>query len=191
MTHKVAQILEELREDHRNMALMLNLLELEAGRIHDGEEPEYELLHDIMSYMTVYSDAVHHPKEDLIYAKLWSRGPELSAGLEHVEDDHREIALLGQSLRREFEAIVAGAAVTRDRIIADALAYAERLRRHMAWEEDDLFLRADKLVAEEDAISVDATHLGTQDPVFGKTPEAIFKNLLRSIQDAAQLLRSS
>jgi hemerythrin-like domain-containing protein len=185
MTHLVADILGELREDHRNMALMLNLLESEGSRIHDGEEPDFELLHDILSYMTVYSDAVHHPKENLIYGKLWSRGPDLSSGLERVEDDHREIASLGQVLRRDFEAIVAGAAVTRDRVISDTFAYAEHLRSHMLWEEDDLFRRADKLVEESATVTIDASHLDTDDPVFGDEPVALFDNLLRSIQDAA------
>lgn len=185
MTHLVAKILDELREDHRNIALMLNLLEYEVKRIHDGEEPDFELLHDILSYLTVYSDAVHHPKEDLIYGKLWSRGDELSSGLERVEEDHRAIALLGQVLRRDFEAIVAGAAVTRDRVIADTFAYADRLRNHMRWEEDDLFIRADKLAAESATVSIDASHLTTDDPVFGQAPEALFDNLLRSIKKAA------
>jgi hemerythrin-like domain-containing protein len=185
MTHGIAQVLEELREDHRNMAIMLTLLESEGRRIHNGDEPDFELLHDILSYLTVYSDAVHHPKEDLIYAKLWSKGPKVSSGLERVEEDHREIAELGQTLRRDFEAIVAGAAVTRDRVITDTFAYAERLRNHMRWEEEDLFLRADTVVAESAGASIDASHLNTDDPVFGDAPEAIFDNLLRSIHDAA------
>jgi hemerythrin-like domain-containing protein len=185
VTHKIAQILEQLREDHRNMAIMLTLLESEGSRIHAGDEPDFELLHDILSYLTVYSDAVHHPKEDLIYAKLWSRGPQLSSGLERIEDEHRELAELGQILRRDFEAIVAGAAVTRDRVIADTFTYAERLRNHMRWEEEDLFLRADEVAASAEDVKVDASHLSTDDPVFGEAPEAIFDNLLRSIREAA------
>lgn len=190
MSHEIAQILQELRQDHRNMAIMLNLLELQSARIHDGGEPDFELLHDILSYLTVYSDAVHHPKEDLIYAKLWSRGPQVSAGLDCVEEEHREIAKLGHVLRRDIEAIIAGAAVKRDLVIADTFAYAEHLRNHMRWEEDDLFLRADKLVAESASLTVDASNLDTDDPVFGEQPEAIFENLLRSIQEAARAVEA-
>ena len=73
-----ATFLAELREDHKNMALMLKLLERESNRIYDGDEPDYELLQDIMHYMTVYPDAVHHPKEDRIYAELKAFRPDLS-----------------------------------------------------------------------------------------------------------------
>ena len=61
------------------MAIMLDLLERETDRIRDGEKPDYELIHDIMRYMTVYSDAVHHPKEDRLYAELKSFRPDLPA----------------------------------------------------------------------------------------------------------------
>lgn len=185
MTHQVAQLLKELREDHGNMVLLIDLLEREAGRIHDGDKPDYELLHDIMNYMTVYADVVHHPKEDLIYAKLNSERKDLAEDLERVTDDHRVIAELSQTLRRDIEAIVAGVAVTRERVIADALAYAEHLRHHMGWEEDNLFKRADELVKESASVSVGASHLSETDPVFGPTRDRVFDNLLHSIQNEA------
>ncbi len=70
MTIKLTQVLVELREDHRNLRLLLDLLESESSSITVDDEPDFELLHDIMQYMTVYSDAVHHPKEDLVYDLL-------------------------------------------------------------------------------------------------------------------------
>ena len=70
MDKNVANVLTEFRQDHKNMGLMLNLLEQESNRLYDGDDPIFELLHDIMHYMTVYPDAVHHPKEDRIYAEL-------------------------------------------------------------------------------------------------------------------------
>lgn len=186
MTHLVAHVLEELRDDHRNMVLMLDLLEREVGHIQAAAEADYELLHDIMSYMTVYADAVHHPKEDLIYDKLRSTGAELSAGLDRVVTEHCEIANLSQILRRDIEAIVAGTAITRDRVIADTADYAQLLRQHIAWEEDDLFQRADELVRQSNSVSIDASNLTAADPVFGHLPAAVFDNLLRSIQEAAE-----
>ena len=67
MRIKLARILEELREDHRNLTRLLDLLENECRDIPDEGEPDMDLLHDIMHYMTVYPDAIHHPREDLVY----------------------------------------------------------------------------------------------------------------------------
>ena len=184
MTHEAAELLAELRQDHRNMAILLDLLQQEIDRIErEDESPDFELLHDIMRYMTVYSDAMHHPKEDLIYAGMIAKKPELAEGLEDVEVDHQDIADLGERLRDDVEAIVAGTTITRERVVGDAQEYVHRLRRHMAWEEEDLFPRAD---AQGDDLEIDTSHLDAADPVFGVVRETSFANLLQTIEREAQ-----
>ncbi len=183
MTNDVAELLAELRQDHRNMAILLQLLQDEVDRVDDNERPDFELMHDIMRYMTVYSDAMHHPKEDLIYAGLQIAQPELAEGLEKVEEEHEEIAELGMQLRSDIAAMVAGTEVTRERIVADAKDYLFRLRRHMAWEEEELFQRAED---EGESLRVDASHLTATDPVFGEQREASYANLLQSIAREAE-----
>ena len=187
MTVLMADLLDDLREDHRNMAIMLDLLGRQVDHIRDGERPDYELIHDIMRYMTVYSDAVHHPKEDLLYASMKAEKPDLDADLARVGPEHREIADLGETLRNDVEAVASGAAVTRERIIADTTEYVRQLRQHMAWEEEDLFRRARDLVQSEKSMSVDISHLDTLDPVFGTEREHSFANLLRSIKDFSEV----
>ena len=186
MTILLADLLADLREDHRNMATMLDLLERDLERIRHSEKPDYELIHDIMRYMTVYSDAAHHPKEDLLYAAMKTEDPSLAAGLEKVEPEHRELAILGETLRNDVEAIASGATVTRFRLVADMSDYVQRLREHMSWEEGDLFRRADGLVAAESAMFVTISHLDKLDPVFGAEREHSFANLLQNIKDLAE-----
>ena len=110
MTLLLADLLDDLREDHRNMAAMLDLLGQQIEHVRDGERPDYELIHDIMRYMTVYSDAVHHPKEDLLYAAMKSERPEMAKGLERVGPEHQELAKLGEALRNDVEAVASGVA---------------------------------------------------------------------------------
>jgi hemerythrin-like domain-containing protein len=183
MTILMADLIDDLHEDHRNMAIMLDLLEHETEHIRNGQDHDDELIHDIMRYMTVYSDAVHHPKEDLLYAAMKAEQPELVAGLERVETEHCEIAELGETLRNDIEAIASGAAVTRERIIADMSDYCRRLREHMAWEEEDLLLRARELARAESALLVNIADLDTLDPVFGPEREHSFANLLQNIKE--------
>ena len=70
MSNVLANLLAELRNDHKNMALILDLLETESNRLYNGQDGDYELMADVMRYMTVYPDAIHHPKEDRVYAEL-------------------------------------------------------------------------------------------------------------------------
>lgn len=178
------QLLSELREDHRNMAVVLEVLERTVEIAATGANPDFEFIDEIMRYMTIYPDAVHHPKEDVVYAELKKRRPDLADGLDDVAKDHAQIAQLGSRLRDDIEAIVAGAAVRREQFIIDALMYVGRLRNHMKWEEEDLFSRVDTMMGEDPhAVDVgDFSH--TRDPIFEQNVEAGFRRLVSSLESA-------
>ncbi len=174
-------LMDELRLDHRNMAIVLELMDAVVEEMEAGKDPDFELLEEIMRYMTVYPDAVHHPKEDIVYAKLRSKRPDLAEDLDHVPEDHRQIAELGALLRSEVEAVNAGAAVRRQKMIDDAAAYVTRLRNHMRWEEEDLFSRID-LMLDAEPYKIDISGIGRiKDPVFELEVEAGFRRLLDSL----------
>lgn len=176
------ELMTELREDHRNMAIVLDLMDRLVEEMEAGKDPDFELFDEIMRYMTVYPDAVHHPKEDIVYERLRSERADLADNLDHVPDDHNDIAHLGSLLRDEIEAVNAGAAVRRDKMIEDTSAYILRLRNHMRWEEEDLFLRVDKMLDDEPhKVDVsDIEHI--KDPVFELEIEAGFRRLLASLR---------
>ena len=164
------------------MAMVLNVLESTIETAATGEDPDFELVDEIMRYMTVYPDAVHHPKEDIVYTELRQQRPDLADGLDDVSEDHAEIAVLGGKLRDDVEAIVAGAAVRRDQFVRDALMYVGQLRRHMNWEEKDLFRRIDTLIG-DDPHTVDVGDLlRIKDPVFELEVEAGFRRLINSLK---------
>ncbi len=182
MTNELASLLSELRTDHRNMALMLDLLEIESNRLYDGQDADYELVHDVMRYMTVYPDAIHHPKEDRVYAELRAVRPDLSKGLDRIVVDHRELAQLGMKLRNDVQSIMSGTALRRNVVITDALRYIQRLREHIRWEERDLFIRVEEMVHDGHSLIVKSEIHTKPDPVFGPEVEKRFGRLFDSIQ---------
>ena len=185
MESEARELLRELREDHRNMAIVLDLLEAAAKKAYKGEDPDFELVAEIMRYMTVYPDAVHHPKEDIIYARLREEREDLADGLEDVTSDHEMIATLGGRLRDDVEAVVAGAALRRDLFIDDATRYVKHLRAHMTWEEDDLFERVE-LMLDAEPLDFDVSEYEhIKDPVFELEIEAGFKRLMSSLPPAS------
>ena len=176
------ELMTELREDHRNMTIVLNLLDELVEQMDAGKDPDFELFDEIMRYMTVYPDAVHHPKEDIVYEQLRAARPDLAEDLDHVPDDHSDIAHLGSLLRDDVEAVNAGAAVRRNKMIEDTVAYVMRLRNHMQWEEEDLFRRIDKMLdSESQKVDIsDYEHI--KDPVFELEIEAGFRRMIASIR---------
>ena len=175
-------ILRELREDHRNMAIVLDVLAEVIEEAAAGNDPDFELVDEIMRYMTVYPDAVHHPKEDILYAQLQRERPDLADGLDDVPADHHAIAELGTALRDDVEAINAGGAVRREKLVEDMSNYVDRLRRHMNWEEGDLFKRIDSMLDDQDR-AVDVSQFEhSKDPIFDLEIESGFQRLMSSLQ---------
>jgi len=190
MSNDIKRILDELRQDHRNMTLLLNMLEREANHIYEGGDSDFEVIRDVMHYMTVYPDAVHHPKEDRLYAELKAARPDLAAGFDRITRDHRNICENGVKLRDELDSINAGSFIRRKTLVGDALRYVNELRNHMQWEELDLFRRCDEMAAEGHVIIIDANLISSGDPVFGKQNRSEFTRLLKSIERSLTADRS-
>lgn len=184
MSDDIKTILDELRQDHRNMAVLMDLLEDQTQQVYDEGSPDFELMLEIMHYMTVYPDAVHHPKEDRIYAELKAARPDLSQGMSKITGEHREIAEHSVSLRDKLERVTVGDVVRRKDVVADAVRYIDALRKHMTWEESDLFRRVDKMIADGHT-EIDASIIvHRHDPLFGPQIEDRFKPVLESINRA-------
>lgn len=184
MSDEIRTTLDELRLDHKNMTVLLNLLEKQTEKVYKTESADFGLMLDIMHYMTVYPDTVHHPKEDLLYAELRAARPDLSEGLSHVADEHRTIAEQSLLLRDKLEQIEAGDMVKRNSVVADAARYVDSLRRHMRWEETDLFRRLDQMVADGHTVADQARIVHHHDPLFGPEVKDRFKHVLESIEHA-------
>lgn len=182
MSKEITEIVRELREDHNNMRVLLDLLEQEANVLFAGDDPDYELLHNILHYMTTYPDAVHHPKEDLLYEEIRTVRPDLSQGFQRISMDHRNLADAGRVVRDKLAAISAGGIVDRKIVVADALRYVDTLRSHMQWEELDLFRRCLKMAREgHEFLSADE-FADSEDPLFGETVKADFEGLYQRIR---------
>lgn len=181
MTKDVARVLDELRTDHRNLTVLIDMLEVEADRLKALEDPDYDLLRDIMIYMTSYPDVVHHRKEDWVYARMVDVRPAMQRDLIRIERDHAELAKLGTKLLNDIEAIESGTVMRRFDVVEDARQYVTRQRDHMHWEDEKLFPLIDSLKEELD-LSEAAPRVGTMaDPVFGSKVESGFRNLFDAI----------
>lgn len=183
MTNEIAPILAELRQDHRNMAKLLTLLEQQTELVFDKGNSQVELMVDIMRYMTVYPDTVHHPNEDSLYAELRAARPDLSQGMARVTDDHDKIADQSIELRDKLETMASGDTVPRKELVAGALRYIKALRQHMDWEESDLFRRLDKMVADGHELIEASTIVRRQDPLYGPAVGEQFQALHEAVDN--------
>ncbi|MEM7502374.1 MAG: hemerythrin domain-containing protein [Pseudomonadota bacterium] len=183
MTDDIESVLTQLRSDHKNMVALLKRLETEADRLYADAEPDFEMMHDIMLYMTEFPDAVHHPKENRLYALLKTSRPDLTAGFERISLDHRTIAAMGLSLKDQIASVTSESMVRRNALVSDCLRYVNTQRSHMQWEEIDLFRRCRQLCADGKTLTV-ADADDPTDPLFGRTVERRFQRLYSALARA-------
>ena len=63
--------------EHRYFRRLLALLHKQVDVFHTGEQPNYELMLDIVSYLRDYTDQVHHPREDVAFKRVAKHRPDL------------------------------------------------------------------------------------------------------------------
>ncbi len=182
MKNTVEKTMNELRTDHRNMTMLLDFLDTETARLKDGSEPDYELLYDVMTYMSEYPDAVHHPKEDLIYRHIHAVHEDIEASLRHIEADHEALAEATEEIRRTLAATDTDGSPDREELATELQQYSQNLRKHIYWEEKDLFALADSMQDNVAWTELLKRHNMARDPLFGNSVERRFRKLFNHIQ---------
>ena len=169
------------KAEHENFIRLLSVIETQIARFHDGARPDYELILDVMHYMTHYPDRYHHPREDCAYAAVLDYAPQLRAATTQLADQHVRIARRGAQLAEDLQAIIDGALMPRAQVEADATAYTRLLRQHMQQEQAQIYPAVERHLTPADWLIIDARIYFVDDPVFGERVEARYRNLQREI----------
>jgi hemerythrin-like domain-containing protein len=168
-------------EEHVYFHQLLQVLRRQLDRFHDGEPLDYELVQDIVSYLHEYADRFHHPREDVAFACLARRCPDLKLTLTRLAQEHRIIACAGGALQRLVRSILGGALIPRAEIEVAAATYLAYYDKHIATEEEDVLPRAAKELSPEDWEDVRNAVQPGPDPLFGDNPQERYRALRRQI----------
>jgi len=99
--------------EHVNFATLLDLLEDQLDLFHQGKNPDYEMMLDIMFYMTHYPDVLHHPREDLAFARILELDVNSRPIVSDLVEQHVRLKDFGDALVRSLENIIDGSILHR------------------------------------------------------------------------------
>jgi hemerythrin-like domain-containing protein len=170
--------------EHAYFGKLLRLLQREVDVFHTGERPNYELMLDVISYLREFGDRFHHPREDVAFARLKLRCPELELPLARLRQEHAVIARAGETLGELLRAIVDGTLVSRAEVEMAAAMYLVYYGNHIAKEEEDRVGRAAEQLSAADWEAVRAAIPSQGDPLFGAAPEERYRALRHLIATA-------
>jgi hemerythrin-like domain-containing protein len=174
------------RAEHSNFAKLLNLLEGQLDLFHKGESPDYDMMLDIMFYMTHYSDVMHHPREDMALARIMERERDAAPIVNELSAQHARLKTCGNELVQALEDIINGSISSREHVESPGRTYVSEFRRHMQTEEDSLLPLAAKVLRSKDWTAIDAVIRHIEDPLFGQNGEERYAALRRQIAREAR-----
>ena len=167
--------------EHRHFSRLLDLLERQVVAFHADNQPNFELMLDLVSYLRYFPDRYHHPREDIAFSRLAQRDPALKPMIERLLQEHRVIAAAGAELLKYLEQVVDDVVVERATVEAAAATYLVYYRRHLALEDRDIVPRAEQLLTPEDWEAVVTAIPSGPDPLFGEDSDARYRELRRQI----------
>jgi hemerythrin-like domain-containing protein len=188
-TVRLPDAIVTLSDEHRYLNLLLETLEEQLNATDLTAAGDFFLIQDIVHYMHEYTDAVHHPTEDLMFDKLVQRNPDKARDVAHLRKDHnamhRETArirkLLDTAAKRKTPKAAEAVRTATDK-------YIGKLRQHIQFEETELFPAAIQCLANRDWHAIDVSLEAKQDPLFGPTVQRDYRVLYEYFTNRADLL---
>ena len=189
----MVEIIEILRQEHRNIEKLLQVMEQELTVFDRGERPDYEVFGAIVEFFKNYPDSCHHPKEDMIYEKFRTRDPGRAASVADLEAEHREGAVRLRRVARAIESVLNDQELLResvDRIVRD---FIDSERKHIALEDKVIFPAIVDTLQPGDWADIALIMADRYGPPSGADFEEQFSTLRRNIlelEEAAVARRS-
>ncbi len=176
-------LMRTLRAEHRHMGSVMQLFAAQLEAIEAGELVDTNVLYEIMHYMVTWPDRFHHPREDLIYARVAEVAPHRADDVDTLQRDHDHTATRGRALLRDIERWRSGD-VPGVVLIRNGRAYIDHIYEHMNVEEKVVFPRIEATLSLQDwrELAEDDQLKAVTDSVFGPKVQREFRNLARKLR---------
>jgi hemerythrin-like domain-containing protein len=173
----MTRMIELLRDEHRDIEQLLNVLEHEIKVFDHRERPDYELIQAIIDYFQDYPDCCHHPKEDMIFDKLKARDPSAARRIGDVEAEHRQETERLDRVAKVVRNVLLDREVLRQTFSEVMRDFVDHQRKHMAMEERSLFPAAASALRPEDWQEIDIKWGDKTETLFNIAMDEKFRSL--------------
>jgi hemerythrin-like domain-containing protein len=151
-----ALVIEALLREHRDLELLLAALGRQIHVFAEGGSPDYDVVRGVADYLLEVPDRSHHPKEDIVFARLVEAHPHRALAISGLRREHRALGRGAAWFAETINALLNGSDIPRAAIVAAARSYVTAQRRHMREEEQTYFPLADRLLSASDWLAIEA-----------------------------------
>jgi hemerythrin-like domain-containing protein len=176
-------LMKALRAEHRHMATVMQLFSQQLSAIEGGELVDTHVVYEIMDYMVTWPDRFHHPREDLIYARVAEVDTSTADDVDTLQRDHDHTAKQSRQLLRDIERWRLGE-VSGTVVVKSGRAYIDHVYEHMNLEEKLVFPRIEAVLTVQDwrELAGDDELRAVADSIFGPRVQREFRNMTRKLR---------
>jgi hemerythrin-like domain-containing protein len=188
------EIIDVLRQEHRDIAKLLSVLERELSVFNRGDRPDYEVIHAVIEFFKDYPDTCHHPKEDIIVKRFQARDPVGAAAIGDLQAEHREGAERLRRVAVAVKRVLSDEELLRQTVHDIIHDFIDHERKHMETEERVVFPAVLKALLPEDwadiALKLADRYGSPSEPDFEEKFSTLRRNIL-DLEGAAEEERSN
>ena len=176
-------LMKALRAEHRHIGTVMQLFSDQLKAIEGGELVDTHVVYEVMDYMVTWPDRFHHPREDLIYARVAEVDARVADDVDTLQRDHDHTAKRGRGVLHDIErwrlGEVSGAVV-----VKSGRNYVDHIHEHMNLEEKLVFPRIEATLTLQDwrELAEDDQLGAVADSVFGPRVQREFRNMTRKLR---------
>ena len=176
-------LMRALYAEHVHMSMVMQVFKEQLGAIECGEVVDTHVVYEVMDYMVTWPDRFHHPREDLIYARVAEIDPGALDDVDTLQRDHDNTARVGRQLLKLIENWRSGEAAGSE-VVTRGREYISHIYEHMNVEEKLFFPKVEAPLTPRDCfeLSEDDKLRGVSDSVFGPRVQREFRNMARKIR---------
>lgn len=179
----MTEIIRVMRREHSNIARLLKALERQIAVFDQAGEPDYDIVDGVIDYILSYPDLYHHPKEELVLAKLRERDPAAAEAVGDLKQEHEELASRAREFAAGVRATLEQAEEMHGFLGQWALDFIGLQMRHLLREEEVFFPAALNALTSEDWAELETKMTDEDDPLFGTNVGERYKALRRDIRE--------
>jgi hemerythrin-like domain-containing protein len=134
-------------------------------------------MRDAVYYLHHFADRFHHPREDVAFARIADRDPDMRLAINRLLQEHRVIGTTGETLLKLLNDILEDTVIERATVEGAAATYLVYYRHHLDTEETQILPLAAQILTPDDWAAVVAAVPAGPDPLFGDDISARYRDL--------------
>lgn len=171
----MTDVIGVLRQEHESMAALLDTLEAQLDALEQDALPDYDVIRGVINYFLSFPDIYHHPKENLIYARLKGRDAGAASRIGDLRIEHEKLGARSRAVGKAMEANGAETGLSHRSFLQSGRDFVALQRQHIEMEEALFLPVAQHALTADDWHDLETVMRDGDDPLLGEAVGAHFE----------------